>query len=61
MGRRGRDLAKKSILSVATIGRGLTMELLCEGFLPHIRHPNPWDLHWRDEPPKHLALKTNRT
>ena len=24
-----------------------------------IRHPNPWILHMRDEPPKHLALKTN--
>jgi len=26
---------------------------------PYIRHPNSWDLHWRDEPPKHLALKIN--
>ena len=25
----------------------------------HIRHPNSWNLHQRDEPPKHLALKTN--
>ena len=26
----------------------------------HISHPNPWDLHQRDEHSKHLALKTNR-
>ena len=24
-----------------------------------IRHPKSWILHVRDEPPKHLALKTN--
>lgn len=24
----------------------------------HNRHPNFWDLPQRDEPPKHLALKT---
>lgn len=24
-----------------------------------IRHPDSWILHMRDEPPKHLALKTN--
>lgn len=22
-------------------------------------HPNPWDLYQREEPPKHLTLKTN--
>lgn len=25
----------------------------------NIRHPNSWILHMRDEPPQHLALKTN--
>lgn len=30
-----------------------------KGFLPHIRYPNAWDLHQKDEPPKHLALKTS--
>ena len=28
-------------------------------FMPHPRHPKPWDLRWRDEPSKCLALKTN--
>lgn len=32
-----------------------------EGLILHIRHPNPWDLHWREKPAKHLALETNRT
>lgn len=26
-----------------------------EELCPHIRHPNPWDLHQRYEPLKHLA------
>ena len=26
-----------------------------------IRHPHPWDLHWRHERPKCLAWKTNGT
>lgn len=26
---------------------------------PQIIHPNPWDLHQRDEAPKCLALKTS--
>ena len=30
-------------------------------FVSHIRHPNPWDVHWKDKPPKKLALKTHRT
>lgn len=32
-----------------------------KGFVPHIRHPSLWNLHWRDQPPKHLAFKTKRT
>lgn len=28
-------------------------------FVSCIRHLNPWKLHWRDRPPKYLALKTN--
>lgn len=35
--------------------------LRSKGFVPSIRHPNTWDLHWGDEPPKCLALKTNGT
>lgn len=35
--------------------------LKSEGFVPHIRPPNPWDLHKRDKSPKCLALKTNGT
>lgn len=31
--------------------------LKSEGSVLKIRHPNPWDLHWRDEPPKCLILK----
>lgn len=31
--------------------------LRSKGFVPHISHSSPWDLHWRDKPPKHLALK----
>lgn len=27
--------------------------------MPYIRQPNPWDLQWRDEPLKYLALETN--
>lgn len=27
---------------------------------PHIRHPNSYNLHLEEEPPKYLALKTNR-
>lgn len=26
-------------------------------FVPQIKHPNSLDLHWRDEAPKHVALK----
>ena len=29
------------------------------GFGSHIGHSNLWDLHWRDRPPKYLALETN--
>ena len=29
-------------------------------FVPRIRHPKPYNLHWRDELPILLALKTNR-
>ena len=29
--------------------------------MPHVKHPNPWDLHWKEEPPKCLALKTKGT
>lgn len=47
-----------------TIRRDLTnTELLPEkeGIVPHIWHPNPWNLHGRDEPlPKPLAVKHNR-
>lgn len=31
--------------------------LRSEWFVPYIRSPNSWILHWRDQPPKH---KTNR-
>lgn len=30
-----------------------------KGFVLHVRHPRPWDLHGKAEPPKHLDLKTN--
>lgn len=30
-----------------------------EGFMLHIRHPNSWDLHQRDEAPECLILKIN--
>lgn len=28
-----------------------------QGFVPHIKHPNPWNLQGRDEPLNYLALK----
>lgn len=35
--------------------------LKTERFMPHVRHPSPWGLQWRYEPPKYLALKMNGT
>lgn len=37
-----------------------SFSLRIEGFMPHIRPPDPWDLRRRDEPPlpKCLTLKT---
>ena len=66
MGKRGRDTVSPKTPPLVwrpTIGRDLKdTELFPEEqeFVPYIRHPNPWDLHWWDEPPKHLTLKTNR-
>jgi len=28
-----------------------------KGLMPHIRHPNPWNLYWRDEFPKMSDLE----
>lgn len=30
-----------------------------KNFVSHIRHPNPWELQQRNEPPKQLLLNTN--
>lgn len=46
----------------ASLGSNFTIwrfSLRNEGFVPHIKYPNPRDLHQRHKPPKHLALKTN--
>lgn len=49
-------------LQLGEISQIGSISLRTEGSVPHIRHPNLWDLHWRDDPhrPKHLPLKTNR-
>lgn len=31
-----------------------------ENFMPHVDHPNTWELHWRKKPLKLLALETSR-
>ena len=28
-----------------------------KGFVPHTRHPSPWDLYQKEKAPKHLARK----
>lgn len=65
MGRRVRGAVSPKISPLAQQAGGtrdLThVELLPEELLvAHIRHPKPYNLHWRDELPILLALKTNR-
>ena len=42
---------------VGVISHIRSISLRSKGFKPHIRHPNPWELYWRDESPKYLAWK----
>ena len=62
MGRKGRDMVLPEAPwppSMETQNRKgfhkYSFSQRSEGFMPHARHPNPWDLHQRDVPPKSLA------
>lgn len=41
------------------ISRAQSLSLRIKGSVPHVGHPNPWDLRQRDKAPKYLALETN--
>lgn len=64
MGRRDRDavLPKTHPQHGSPLSRGISQmqsfSLESEEFMPHFRHSYPWGLCQRDEPQKHLALKT---
>ena len=53
------SLKTPATVTQPTVWRDLTnMEYLPEeGYKPYIRHPNTWDLHWRDEPPKQKPVR----
>lgn len=41
------------------ISRAQSLSLRIKGSVPHVGHPNPWDLHQRDKAPKYLASEAN--
>ena len=66
MGRRGRGLISPK---TPPLGQRPTLRsdlantehlLRNKGSIPHIRHPNPWDLHQRDEPQKIPGFKNQQ-
>lgn len=62
MGRRGRDThsCQKPHPRRGDPQPGeISFFLRTKRFVICIRHSNPWKLHWRDRPPKYMALKTN--
>ena len=57
MGRRDRDVVWPKTPppvwqpTTGRISQIQSFSLRCERFVPHIRRPNPWDLHQRDKNP----------
>lgn len=61
MGRRGRDMVLPKTLSLPKGGISVVQcfSQRRQVLVPHIRYPNPLDLHCRDKLPKSLVLKIN--